>query len=185
MNSFSHSTPGFVSSVTSLHRTLCVAFFGIQASLFAAGGPPPTTVQGHVSVEGVVEVLNDVLYQPYNESRGLGSTQASGAVSFDVPAGKRLVVQSISIRATVTSGLKVRVEGQFAAANGSAFVDVALQSQGVFGEVEFLSVAQPLTFRVDGSAASGEIFFSYQRTGTSGITNLRVNVYGYLVDITQ
>jgi hypothetical protein len=151
----------------------------------AAGGPPPTTVQGQVSVEGVVEVLNDVLHRPYNESQGIGSTQAAGLLSFDVPAGKRLVVQSISMRATVTAGLKVRVEGQFAAANGSAFIDVALQSQGVFGEAEFFSVAQPLTFRVDGSNAPGEIVFSFQRTGTSGITNLRVNVYGYLVDITQ
>ena len=52
----------------------------ILTPLFGAGGPPPTTVQG------VVEVINDVLYQPFNVTTSIGTTQANSTVSFDVPA---------------------------------------------------------------------------------------------------
>ena len=169
-----------------LRRMLVVPAFLILPALFGAGGPPPTTVQGHVSVEGVVEVLNDVLRQPYNETRQLSSTASSGSVAFDVPAGKRLVIETISIRATVTGGVPVRVDGS-AVSQGSDFsIDVPIVPQGIadtFGN-EFFRGMQAVKIRVDGTSLSNEINFSYTRFG-AGITTLRVTLHGYLVNLTQ
>jgi hypothetical protein len=175
---FSHS-----SSPTSAHvrlsRLLCtLPGFMILPALFAAGGPPPTTVQG------VVEVLNDALYQPYNESRQISATSTSNQVSFDVPEGKRLVIESISIRALVTTGSTQQIDAQFSSAGGSASLDIPVQFQGVSGATDVFKAALPLKIRVDGTSATAELFFSYTRTGP-GISTLRVSIYGYLVDITQ
>lgn len=168
-----------------IRRVLLVPAFLILPALFGAGGPPPTTVQGHVSVEGVVEVLNDVLRQPFNETRQISATSSNGSVSFDVPAGKRLVIETISLRVTVTSGVPVRVDGS-AVSQGSEFsIDVPISPQGMadtFGN-EFFRGMQAVKIRVDGTSLSNEINFSYSRFG-GGITTLRVTLNGYLVDLT-
>ena len=155
-------------------------------ALFAAGGPPPTTVQGHVSVEGVVEVLNDVLREPFNQTRQISATSSNAGVSFDVPTGKRLVIETIAIRATVTAGVPMRVDGT-AVSGGSDFsIEVPLVAQGMadtFGN-EFFRGTQSVKIRVDGLAINNEINFSYTRFG-SGISTLRVTLNGYLVPLTQ
>jgi hypothetical protein len=180
----------FFSHHVSLHRfllrVLTVPLFLILPSAFGAGGPPPTTVEGHVSVEGVVEVLNDVLRQPYNESRQISSSSATGQLNFDVPAAKRLVIETISIQAIVTGGSQMRVDGQAASGGTNFNIDVPLQSQGVFDTLgnQFSRAMQSVKIRVDGTAANGEIFFGYTRIG-AGISTLRVNLHGYLVDLTQ
>jgi hypothetical protein len=169
-----------------LLRAAVVPVFLILPAAFGAGGPPPTTVQGHVSVEGVVEVLNDVLRQPFNESRQISSTGTTGNVTFDVPAGKRLVIETIAVQAVVTGGSQMRVDGQATSGGTDFTLDVPLQSQGVFDTFgnQFSRAMQTVKIRVDGTAATSEIFFGYTRIG-AGISTLRVTLNGYLVDLTQ
>src|SRR5262245_20612929 len=64
-----------------------------------------------VPVTGAVEVVNDALYVPYIRlgSANLAVGSQIGEVMFDIPDGKRLVVEAVSVQASVPAGQRVRV----------------------------------------------------------------------------
>lgn len=114
----------------------------------------------------------------------ISATSQSALITFDVPLGKRLVIESITIRALVTTGSTQQVEGTIASVNGDSSIDIPLQYQGTSGANDVFRAAVPLKIRVDGTSFTNEISFGYTRTG-GGISTLRATIFGYLVDIPQ
>jgi hypothetical protein len=152
----------------------------------AASGPPAGAGAGAVNVQGVVEVLNDTLVQPFRQTRinldvVVGSV--TSLVPFDVPLGKRLIVEGITVLARVAPGQKALVHGRVSGTPGGfAGIDITLKFQGTFNDRDVFSATAPLTLRVDGTVAPDELGFVMERSGNSGPAFLSVSVFGYLVD---
>lgn len=199
MNTFSFR-PRFISAV-------CLATLGVASFLAprAFAAPPPVTVTQPVqvqvvnsasapaqvevaktvSVQGAVETLNDALRQPYIQSGGAqiqhSNTDATATLLFYVPAGKRLVIETVTVRTaiTATSGIDVSLNV------GGTQLSLAVQSQGSAGGG--YSGTHPIKLLVDGPADSSVTAPTFSITAdysnVSVIGSLKAAVAGYLVDL--
>jgi hypothetical protein len=152
--------------------------------------PVSVTVDGPVEVQGVVEVINDVLRQPFRQTRSQTTSVGLSAtiVDFDVPAGKRLIVETISIRARVNLNEVVEASMSTPGTDGTNATSTALPlaKQGTFSTTNFpdhYSALHSVRIRVDGTAATNELSFILTRNLTAGSGELVVTVHGYVVDI--
>lgn len=144
---------------------------------------PPTAP---VPVTGAVEVVNDALYQPYIRlaSTSLPSGTAIGGVTFDVPEGKRLVVEAVSVQANVPAGQKVRVFLDVLEGISPILSVLPVQSPGSFQGVEYYVANLPFKLRKDAiSGITDEIRVRMQRDATAGDSDLLVTIHGYLIDL--
>jgi hypothetical protein len=143
-----------------------------------------------VPVAGSVEVLNDALYQPYiqlNTSFDIPEGDLLGEVLFDVPDGKRLILETVSVQAAVPEGQKVRVvldaEVKPTSPNKYFLGFLPVQSPGPILGVEYYIANQPFKLRQDWfSGSNSEIIVRMSRDSSSGTATLFVTLYGYLVD---
>src|SRR6187551_351638 len=115
-----------------LISTLCIASLSVTGfitpSVFAV--PPPLTVAQPVQVQvvntaaapaqvevvktvqvqGLIETLDDVVHQPYVQTQSILVGANEGAVlGFTIPAGKRLVIETVTVEAEVDLGQRARV----------------------------------------------------------------------------
>jgi hypothetical protein len=169
----------------SLRQLIVPVLISALPAMFAAtGGPPPVTVEGSVSVQGpvtvqgVVEVLNDVLRQPYVRT-GVGEG-TSPIVNFDIPDGKRLIIETVSFQAATPTGVPTRMFLEVAANNFVAS-PLVVQSKSIEGSTDFLMSTIQMTVRLNSILGSTSEFRI--RRGTGGAGSLTATVYGYLVDI--
>jgi hypothetical protein len=169
-----------------LRGALVASALAIIPALSAASGPPSGAGGGAVNVQGVVEVLNDTLTQPFRQTRislDVVVTHGTSPVTFDVPFGKRLIVESVTIFARVAQGQKALVRGIVSGSQGgAAAIDLTLTPQGTFGALDMFTATTPLSVRVDGTVSTDEISFVLERNANSGPAFLSVSVFGYLVD---
>jgi hypothetical protein len=143
-----------------------------------------------VPVAGSVEVLNDALYQPYiqlNASFDIPEGDLLGEVLFDVPDGKRLILETVSVQAAVPEGQKVRVvlDAQVKPTSPNKYFlgFLPVQSPGPILGVEYYIANQPFKLRQDWfSGSNSEIIVRMSRDSSSGTATLFVTLYGYLVD---
>ena len=140
-----------------------------------------------VPVTGTVEVVNDALYQPYIKQAGViinSGTQLQ--VAFDVPDGKRLILETVAVQASVPSTQKVRVslDAQVnPAINQYVIGFLSVQSPGPIDGFEYYVANQPFKLRQDWfQNSNAEILVRMIRDSSSGEASLLVTVYGYLVD---
>jgi hypothetical protein len=152
----------------------------------AAAGGPPAGAGGTLNVQGVVEILNDTLVQPFRQTR-INQDVIVGSVTslipFDVPFGKRLVVEGITVVARVGIGQKALVHGRVSGtAGGFAGIEITMKYQGTFNDRDVFSATVPLTLRVDGTVATDELGFVMERNAGGGPAFVSVSVFGYLVD---
>jgi hypothetical protein len=158
----------------------CVSLLSLllaPAMLDGANGPPP------VQVQGTVDVINDVLRTPYARTDFGGGAKVD-QVNFDVPAGKRLVVEVVTLELFHNP-----TEGFFVTLNtitpeGNAVVSTPLSFiTRPFNSTHSVSTGvHPITVRVDGrTGSSSELSFELIRTAGGG--SFTVSVRGYLVDI--
>jgi hypothetical protein len=179
------------SSVVRLVRQIVTwGAFSLIPALFAASDSN-TKVKEPTEVQGVVEVLNDVLREPYRKTIG-GSTTAPGTFPFpgrfitlDVPVGKRLIVETISLQVKVTTNQNVLVQMQ--TLRGGFVIDTSVQlpvqKQGTFGGLDYLTATHSVMLRVDGTETTDELLVNVQRNAEAGSVEVAVSVYGYLVSI--
>lgn len=155
----------------------------------AAGGPPPTTVEGtvsiagDVSVQGVVEVLNDVLRTPYNKTASLADASTSPTVTFDIPDNKRLIVETISFQATTLTNDVARVffEPLLGPTTSGPRPFVLLPYQSVVdGGATYLIGLNSVKMRLDSVPGSTNEIRIRRGTGTAGY--ISATIFGYLVD---
>jgi hypothetical protein len=128
-----------------------------------------------------VDVLNDMLNEPYNQSKNSGAITGTNAqLTFDVPEGSRLVVEAITVNLSVLSGEKGAVSVEIP----GSFVFLALESPGgVAGFFEDFRGTHPIKLRVDGSTATDEIKFQFSRRVPTGSWFVNASVHGYLVPL--
>src|SRR5690606_37350133 len=107
--------------------------------------PLAVEVQGPVEVQGVVEVLNDILRQPYVRSINVASAPSPTA-NFDIPEGKRLVIESIVFQTSRPTNESNRVFMHPMVGPGQRLlVPLPIQSIVVEGVTSYLISAIPLT----------------------------------------
>jgi len=140
-----------------------------------------------VPVAGSVEVVNDALYVPYIKTAAvIDSSDTQLQVTFDVPDGKRLILETVALQASVPSGQKVRVslDSQInPAINQYVIGFLSVQSPGPISGFEYYVANQPFKLRQDWfSGSTAEIIVRMSRDSSSGLAGLLVTVYGYLVD---
>ena len=100
---------------------------------------------------------------------------------FDVPNGKRLVIESVTVEIDLPSGQRAAVFMQVREPLTDGILTV--QSQGVFGGTEALAGTHPIKVRVNGSTATDEVVISVQRNASAGLWIIEAGLYGYLVDL--
>jgi len=148
----------------------------------------PVPVTGTVAVKGTptVEVVNDALYEPYIKLAGVSLSDGTllGQVTFDVPDGKRLVIETVSVQAAVPSGQKVRVFLDVTEGIGSLLGVVPVQSPGPILGVEYFVANLPFKLRKDAIPGhTDEIVVRMGRDSSVGDAGLLATIYGYLVDL--
>ena len=149
----------------------------------------PVTVEGDVSVHGAVAVLNDSLNTPYlaGFNRTIAAGQTNGELAFDIPDGKRLVIETINVSVRALQGQPI--QGTFVFSNGHGIVlgEFPLQPTGLVfpGTIQEIQVAfPPIKARVDAQTGlTDEVRVVVSRGDTTGTASLTVTVMGYLVDL--
>jgi hypothetical protein len=162
--------------------------------MFAQHGPPPVTVQGDVSikgtvaVQGIVETINDVLRVPFATTVTATFAGAVSRANFDVPTGKRLIVELLSVQ-VIQDAQNVQVDLRTKDQAGDVETPLAvpmLQSTGAPGTIYTHSLNLPATLRIDYRPNTTNELSVQVIKGTGGsltIGQLKVSVRGYLVDI--
>lgn len=166
----------------------------VSGTLNVANTPDnPLAVSGNINVTNSilnVEALNDQLSVPYFHTRS--SSFAGGDspqfLSFDIPTGKRLIVENITVRAALntTSNLVAGFQYQ-SAQTGSETGYLSLQAQGPitgsFGDTTYWLVGtHPVKVRLDAvEGKTDELSIFLQRGVVGGTWN--VSVAGYLVPL--
>ena len=109
------STVRFSKPISAALLGAFVIVFILTAPLvFGKGGPTVTvdgdvTISDPVAIEGVVQVLNDTLYEPYLVAQITVEANDSPTVYFDIPDGKRLIVETIAYQASLPAGTSNRM----------------------------------------------------------------------------
>ncbi len=157
------------------------------ATPFARGkGGPNVTVDGSVNVadpvtvEGVVEVLNDSLVEPFVVSLSSGNDAVDApTVYFDIPEGKRLIIETIAYQASLPKGESNRMFIQPLFGTQRQLIPLVIQDRVDAGGY-YLIANIPFKMRLDSvEGRSDEVMI---RRGTGGLGTLQATICGYLVD---
>jgi hypothetical protein len=145
----------------------------------AFGKPQP------VEVQGIVETLNDTLNEPFFRHAHVDFSPGDplAEIFFDVPDGKRAIIESVMVLAVVQPGQKVVARiGSITTSDVQAWLSV--QPQGVLQGSEYFVGTHAIRLRVDSSDDPDlkEILFHIGRDGTAGSGFCQAQVCGYLVD---
>jgi hypothetical protein len=156
---------------------------------FAAGGPNVTVGDQPIEVEGVVVTIDDSVYEPYLASRTvqIPNDQHAGRLDFDIPDGKRLIIESVTFLVFTTEVLTpqtVRVDLR-ARVNGSDVLNhLTLEQQptGALVGARFAGT-HSLKIRVDSETGiTDEVGFNLS-LGSANAGTFIASIGGYLVDL--
>jgi hypothetical protein len=170
-----------------------------QAAHAAAGGvtvtntpsnPVPVAVQGtaQVTVQGIATVKSSDApgRQPFQKALRViiqdGDSTAAGTVT--VPAGKRLVIEHVTVQAIAAPGtalFNLMVKGTVQGEEGRQFLPIEHTSNvGPNGGTDFIVAGGPVRLYADPGTF---VSFSAQRFPVAGILILDWSVSGYLIDL--
>jgi hypothetical protein len=119
----------------------------------------------------------------YQEAHNATFSGASFNFTIDVPAGKRLIVESASARVTLPAGQRARafVSGNFPTAFGVQYL--TLEFQGTFDGSDVYTTTQPVRLYIQGPAGNpGTGVFNIVRNATTGSVFAEVSIAGFLED---
>jgi hypothetical protein len=153
-----------------------------------------TTVSGSVTIANpslTVDALNDTLNEPYirGGSHSFSPTDLQITEAFDVPDGKRLIVESVTIRSATTANKAVigqyailkQVSGNVLSIGGDLSMTPA---QGPIDGNYWSVGTHPIKLRIDAvPGVDHELNFYLQCDACDGTIN--VSVAGYLVPLPQ
>ena len=157
----------------------------LTAPLVFGKGGPTVTVDGDVSIsdpvaiEGVVQVLNDTLYAPYVVYQTTTEANESPTVYFDIPDGKRLIVETIAYQSSLPAGTTNRMFLQPLMGTSRLLIPLLIQDRVDAGGY-YLVGNIPFKIRLDSvDGSTQEIMI---RRGVGGAGTLNATICGYLVD---
>lgn len=167
-------------AVIAIAAMAALPFFLVGADSVDSRPATLVTVQGPVEVQGVVEVLNDVLRQPYTQQQSATASE-SPTVNFDIPDGKRLVIESIAFQASTPTNEANRMFFQPLVNTTRLLVPLAIQATSVEGGVTYLLGNH--SFKVRVNSVPGSTTEIQVRRGTGGTGTVNAAILGYLVDL--
>ena len=172
----------------------------LLAGLVSLAAPPATEAQNSNNVKVINPVTSPALVrdvndgrQPVQVSRALTSTgSAASAMLFAVPAGKRLVIETVTVRANLAPGQSPDFSelitnttdpnpGIAVDALNPVFHEILVTSQGVDlnGNAVFAGTHQVRLY----SEPNTFLFFQFGRSVGVGTASVLVSITGYLVDV--
>src|SRR5262249_6242230 len=151
----------------------------------------PTVTLNPTSTVPVFDVSNPALQPVYGTATvdvpsGVGNlslatlTLVPGSIQA-VPAGKRLVIEFVSLDVTVPSGQKVLISLEYG--TGGQVASQRISTTPVLdmpGVVDVFTASQPVRLYADPGTS---VSFSLKRSDSSGIGRVNVRVSGHYVDI--
>jgi len=174
-----------------------IGFFGLMALIVAVSAVIPVTSRGQANLQAQdVNVINSIKnpvpvsdvnngQQPFQMTatnflaKGLSGTAKT---IYTVPAGKRLVIETISTRAELASvDTPDRVEVLTNADVGTAFHELLVLKQGVdlSGHGVFVGTHYMRAYSEPGT----NVVFQFTRSNTSDSAFATVTITGYFVDV--
>lgn len=143
--------------------------------------PVPVRTQGTVAVTSTDDPGRNAFAFFQNDS--FDSTEKSHVVSFTVPAGKRLVIQSVSIETSLTTGVGQKLVLGSVQAQVNGHLEDYLMAPTFTGTLEGRDIyvlSQPTTIYAD--AGTDVHIFATRNATDSGINLMNASVQGYLID---
>ena len=163
------------------------------AVAYAQDEPPPApaplsvVVSGPVDVRGSVDILNDAFRTPFNTNvTGVissGAVNSFGAV-LNIPVGKRLVIETVSVRVRVPSGQRALadLEGTATAGSRTGFeFPLALDFEGTFDREDVFVGTHRVRMVIDRRQIS-RLEFNINRSANFSTASFTAFVGGYLED---
>ena len=154
----------------------------------AAGGPTVTineplavTVTSPVEVQGAVEVLNSGLRTPFLKtiSASIAANTLNGTINFSIPVGKRLIIETISVRASLPTGQAL--QASFSGIGAETFtLFLPMSLQGTFGPNDVYVTTQKVRLIIDRRLIP-VLGVDVLRSG-AGAATFHATVAGYLED---
>jgi hypothetical protein len=155
----------------------------------AKEGPGGPTLNQPVEIIGSVTTLDDSLHEPYTKRLTVSMQAGENAeeLNFDVPAGKRLIVETISYRAATTDDQVVIfnvISRTMPSSPVLALVPKQVVTIAPSGLATLHRGTESVKIRIDGTEESdSELAISMFRfPSDSDPASLDVSVWGYLVD---
>jgi hypothetical protein len=134
-----------------------------------------------------VSVLSEQTYAPYIETEivFLADGDQAALCNFDVPAGQRLIVETVTFSATTQLGQRVRAVISISKPGGLlSSLSLASQSQETAGGLEVRTGTHPITIWVDSlPGSSSEVSLVVQRSPGTGEAVVSGAVSGHLVPL--
>jgi hypothetical protein len=156
----------------------------------AKEGPGGPTLNQPVEIIGSVTTLDDSLHEPYTKRLTVSMQAGENAeeLNFDVPAGKRLIVETLSYRAATTDDQVVIfnvISRTMPSSPVLALVPKQVVTIAPSGLATLHRGTESVKIRIDGTEESdSELAISMFRfPSDSDPASLDVSVWGYLVDI--
>lgn len=189
MNTLIPSSVCFSSFTPSkLRRVAAVALLTLigSAKILAAGATPqPVVVTSPVEVLGSVEVVGEPFKQRFmvTHSGTIASGYQNGIILIPLPAGKRIVIESIALYTRVPDGSEpiaiIEAGAKVAGLSGTTMA-LPLMKQGLFSGQRLFTAVAPVTMRI--STTEHDLFASVYRGTVSalGAAYFSVSVYGYI-----
>ena len=172
----------------------------LLVGLISAAAPPATEAQSPLNVKVVNGVTSPALVRDVNDGRQpvqvsktmTTSSSAASAMIFAIPAGKRLVIETVTVRANLGSDESPDFSelitnttdpnpGIALDAINSVFHEILVTRQGVdlngrgifAGTHQVRLYSEPNTF----------LFFQFGRSAIGTTASVLVSISGYLVDV--
>jgi hypothetical protein len=153
-----------------------------------AAQPVPTTVQGTVgtTVQGTVSVkdVDQPARAPFADLKSISMDdgESQDFTEFDpVPAGKRLVIETVTVRTQAAAG-QIWDVVLFVRTNGVTIAHtLALSTFQTLGDIDIRTATLPVRLYAD--AGSQPKVFAHRQYGTVGLAGVDTTVSGYFVSI--
>jgi hypothetical protein len=139
------------------------------------------SVVGPVDVQGSMEIVNDALKTPFAQTERftLEPNAAGSARGIALPPGKRLVIETVTVSASVPNGQDVLAQLTL---QNAAIAHLATRPLGTFGASALHGGTHPVTFRLN-TNQTPSIAVEVGRSAVIGTATFRVSLFGYTEDI--
>lgn len=159
------------------------AFAGAQKVIVNNGASDPVPVKVLTGV--ATTAADNPAFQPYGKDQsGAGpSDDYIASIPFDVPAGKRFVIQSVTFFSDMPSGQNLWAATLRTTINGNNVyqnLSVEAQGQDANGNARFTGTHDLHSYC---DAGTGTVSIGFSRSANTGSWSIGASVVGYLVDL--
>ena len=155
------------------------------ARLSAAGSATPQLVEvtNPVEVLGSVEIVGEPFKQRFmvRMNGTIASDFQNGSVLIPLPAGKRIVIESIALYTKVPDGSEpmafIDAQSKIVGLSNSSML-LPMAKQGLLSGQRLFTAVAPVTMRL--STTEHDLRANVYRGSASGAASFSVSVYGYI-----